>query len=143
MANVNWIQRLLNRLGAPVGASLAVDIAAADGKVSYTEDAASGTTANAYADALDVDTRGMKSMSMELANTDVANSLTWQLRCRYADYTAGTDEEIVEAPGEEPLAFGEKGLATLLKAYSRIKVQVKSTVADSHATYTLTYLINR
>lgn len=109
----------------------------------YTEDSASGTTANAYADALDIDTRGMKSMSMELANTDGANSLTWQLRCRYADYAAGTDEEIVEAPGEEELTFGTKGLATLLKAYSRIKVQVKSTVGGSHATYTLTYLINR
>ncbi len=28
MANVNWIQRLLNRLGAPAGASLSADIAA-------------------------------------------------------------------------------------------------------------------
>ncbi|MBA7702563.1 hypothetical protein ES703_111332 [subsurface metagenome] len=110
---------------------------------SYTEDSVSGTTANAYADALDVDTRGVKSISMELANTDGANSLTWQLRCRYADHAAGTDEEIAEAPGEDVLTFGTKGLVTLLRGYSRIKVQVKSTVGDAHATYTLNYLINR
>ncbi|GAH19948.1 unnamed protein product, partial [marine sediment metagenome] len=30
MANVNWIQRLLARLGLPVGASLAADIATVD-----------------------------------------------------------------------------------------------------------------
>jgi len=125
------------------GGGVAIIDLTIDKYVHYTEDSASGTTVNAWADALDVDTRGMKSMSMELANTHGANSLNWRLRCRYADYAAGTDEEIVEAPGEETLTFGTKGLATLLKAYSRIKVQVQSTVGGSHATYTLTYLINR
>lgn len=140
---MNWIQRILARLGAPVGASLSADIATADGKVSYTEDSVSGATVNAYADALDIDTRGMKSISAVVHNTAGANSLDWRLRARPSDYTGGADEEIPECPGEETLAFGEKGLMELMKAYSRIKIQVKSTLADTPADYTIDYLINR
>ncbi len=110
--------------------------------VKYTEDSVDGATTDAYADALDVDTRGMKSFSAVVKNTDGANSLNWRLRARPSNYSAGVDEEIPECPGEETLAFGEKGLAELLKAYSRIKIQVKSTLALTPATYTIDYLIN-
>lgn len=116
---------------------------AVEEKVKYTEDSVDGTTEDAYTDALDVDTRGMKSFSAVMKNTDGANSLDWRLRARASNYAAGADEEIPECPGEETLAFGTKGLAELIKSYSRIKIQVKSTVADTPATYTIDYLINR
>lgn len=129
----NWIVRILNA------------IAAAAGKVSYTETSVSGNSGGdgAWHDALDVDTRGMKSFSAVVHNTDGANSLNWRLRARPSDYTAGADEEIPECPGSETLAAGEKGLAELLKAYSRIKVQVQDTVAMTAAAYTINYLVNR
>lgn len=117
--------------------------AAADTKVSYTEDTASGATVNAYADALDIDTRGTKSFSAVVKNTDGANSLDWRLRARPSNYSAGADEEIPECPGEETLAAGEKGLVELIKSYSRIKIQVKSTLAGTPADYTIDYLVNR
>jgi len=109
----------------------------------YTESSASGTTADAYADALDLDTRGMKSFSAVVKNTDGANSLDYRVRVRPANYAAGADEEIPEAPGEETLATGQKGLVTLIKAYSRVKIQVKSTLALTPADYTIDYVINR
>jgi len=131
------------RFAAADVAALAIIVDAIGGKISYTEDSVSDTTGNAYADALDVDTRGMKSMSAVVSNTHGANSLDWRIRARASNYTAGADEEIPECPGEETLAFGEKGLMELMKAYSRIKIQVKSTVADTPATYNIDYLINR
>jgi len=111
--------------------------------VKYTEDSVDGTTENAYTDALDVDIRGMKSFSAVVKNTDGANSLDWRLRARPSNYSTGVDEEIPECPGEETLAFGTKGLAELIKSYSRLKIQVKSTLAGTPATYTIDYLINR
>jgi len=106
------------------------------------ESSVSETTTNTYADALDLDTRGAKGMSAVVKNTHGSNSLDYRLRARPANYSGGADEEIPEAPGEQSLGPGEKGLVTLLKAYSRVKIQVKSTVADSHATYTIDYLTN-
>lgn len=121
------------------------DLPAVDGKVSYTEASASGNSGGdgAWHDAIDVDTRGMKSFSAVVHNTDGANSLNWRLKARPSDYAGGADEEIPECPGSETLAAGEKGLAELLKAYSRIKIQVQDTVAMSAATYTINYLVNR
>ena len=123
--------------------SVEIDVEAIKVQTSYTEGSVSGTTTNAYVDAVDVDTRGMKSFSAVMKNIDGANSLDWRLRARPANYAAGADEEIPECPGEETLAAGEKGLAELIKSYSRIKIQVKSTLADTPATYTIDYLINR
>jgi len=111
----------------------------------YTEDSASGNSGGdgAWHDAIDIDTRGMKSFSAVVTNTDGANSLNWRLRARPSNYAAGADEEIPECPGSETLAPAEMGLAELIKAYSRIKIQVQDTVAMSAATYTIDYLINR
>jgi len=111
----------------------------------YTEDSTSGNSGGdgAWHDALDVDTRGMKSFSAVVTNTDGANSLNWRLRARPSNYSAGADEEIPECPGSETLAPAEKGLAELIKSYSRIKIQVQDTVAMSAADYTIDYLINR
>lgn len=104
------------------------------------EDSVSGTTTNSCADALDVDTRGMKTLTAVVKNTDGANSLDYKVLARHADYTSGDDEEEQAAL---TLAAGEKGLIQLVKGYSRIKIQVKSTVPDSHAAYAIEYLINR
>jgi len=114
-------------------------------RISYTEDSTSGNSGGdgAWHDALDVDTRGMKSFSAVVINTDGANSLNWRLRARPSNYSAGADEEIPECPGSETLAPAEKGLAELIKAYSRIKIQVQDTVGGSAAAYTIDYLINR
>lgn len=144
----NWIVRITNAIADLITRTKGLDdihddVDSVKTATAYTETSASGTTGNAYADALDVDTRGMKSFSAVLKNTDGANSLDWRLRARPSNYTAGADEEIPECPGEETLAAGEKGLAELLKSYSRIKIQVKSTLADTPATYTIDYLINR
>jgi len=118
---------------------------AVEEKVKYTEASVSGNSGGdgAWHDALDVDTRGMKSFSAVVTNTDGANSLNWRLRARPSNYSAGADEEIPECPGSETLAPAEKGLAELIKSYSRIKIQVQDTVAMSAATYTIDYLINR
>ncbi|GAI99598.1 unnamed protein product, partial [marine sediment metagenome] len=126
-------------------AALVAAVATADAKVSYTEDIASGNSGGdgAWHDALDVDTRGMKSMSAVVTNIDGANSLNWRIRARPSDYTSGTDEEIPECPGSETLAPAELGLLELVKAYSRVKIQVQDTVPASAADYTINYLINR
>lgn len=120
-------------------------LAAITGYVDYTEASVSGNSGGdgAWHDALDVDTRGMKSFSAVVTNTDGANSLNWRLRARPSNYSAGADEEIPECPGSETLAPAEKGLAELIKSYSRIKIQVQDTVAMSAADYTIDYLINR
>lgn len=147
---MNWIQRLLAATADLITRTKGLDdihddLAAADAAVTYTEDSASGNSGGdgAWHDALDVDARGMKSMSAVLENTDGANSLNWRIRARPSDYTAGSDEEIPESPGEETLAPAEIGLLELMKAYSRIKIQVQDTVPASAATYALNYLINR
>ena len=107
-----------------------------------SESNVSGTTTNSYADALDLDTRGAKSISAVVKNADGANSLDYRLRARPANYSTGSDEEIPECPGEATLGPGEEGLVSLIRGYSRVKIQVKSTVADSHASYSIDYLTN-
>ena len=150
MALPNWIQRIVDDIADLIARAKGLDdihddLATADGKISYTEDSTSGNSGGdgAWHDALDVDTRGMKSFSAVVHNSDGANSLNWRLRARPSDYASGADEEIPECPGSETLGVGEKGLAELLKAYSRIKIQVQDTVGGSAATYTINYLINR
>lgn len=106
----------------------------------YTEDSVSGTTTNAWADALDLDTRGMKKGSIVVKNTDDTNSLDYKVLHRPSNYAAGADEEL---QASYTLAAGDKGLINLGDAHSRIKVQVKDTVGGSHASYTIDYLINR
>lgn len=147
---MDWLQRILSTITDLITRAKGLDdihddLVTADAKVTYTEGSASGNSGGdgAWHDALDVDTRGMKDMTIVMHNTDGANSLDWRLRARYADYAAGADEEIIEAPGEETLTFGTKGVATLLRGYSRIKVQVQDTVAMTAADYTVNYLINR
>lgn len=104
------------------------------------EDIVSDTTTNAWANALDLDYRGVIDGSFEIENTDAANSLDYKVLERAANYASGTDEELVAS---YTLAFGEKAKVNLNYAHSRIKVQVKSTLADTPATYTVEYLINR
>jgi len=115
------------------------------GDTAYTQDSASGTTTNSWADALDLDTRGVKSLTVEIENTHGSNSMDCRVKVRVADYASGTDEDAPEPSMQvaPTLAHGEKALAQTIMGYSRVKVQVKSTVTDTPATYSIKYLINR
>jgi len=104
------------------------------------ENSVSGATVNAWADAMDLDYRGVMTGAFVVENTDGANSLDYQVLEERANYAGGTDEEL---QASFTLAFGEKGLVALQEAHSRIKIQVKSTVGGSHADYTVEYLINK
>ncbi len=131
---VGTIYRILNI------STVEIAVEAIKAQTAYTEDSVSGTTTNDWVTALDLDTRGVKNASFVIKNTDGANSLDYKVLARHANYATGDDEEEQAAL---TLAAGEKGLVQLVKGYSRIKIQVKSTVADSHATYGIEYLINR
>jgi len=144
----NWIQRITNAIADLITRTKGLDdihddVGTVKTATAYTEASVSGATTDAWADALDVDTRGMKSMSLVVANTHGLNSLDYRYRVRYADYAGGVDEESPDMPGIATLAAGDWGNDTLLKGYSRVKVQVKSTLAGTPATYTIDYLINR
>lgn len=104
----------------------------------YTEASVSGATVNGWANALDLDYRGINRASFEIENTDGANSLDYRVYERVADYAAGDDEELQAA---FTLAPGEKSKVNLRDAHSRIRIQVNDTVGDSHADYTIRYLL--
>lgn len=115
------------------------DRAEGGGGASFKEDTMTGTTTNDYADALDWDSRGFNTKSITIKNTGDTNSLDYKLLVRYSDYDGGDDQEELS---ESTLDQGETALLHLNKAYSRIKLQVKSTVADQHTTYEIDYLGN-
>lgn len=98
-------------------------------------DSVSGTTTDAYVDALSWLTRGMGKKTIVLKNTHALNSLTFRVLGR-AQYTAGQDAEVI-APA--PVIAGDVDLTTLSKAYDQVTVQVISTVAGNAATYQLDY----
>lgn len=136
-----FLRRVLRDVfGGGLDISAANPLQVYDPSIAPVEDSASGTTTNAWADALDLDYRGVKVGSFEIKNTDPANSLDYKVLERVADYTSGDDEEL---QASFTLAFGEKAKVNLEYAHSRIKIQVIDTVALSHATYTIRYLLNR
>ena len=106
----------------------------------FTEDSVSGITTNVWADALDLDYKGMNNGGFKVENKDAANSLNYKVLERRANYASGVDEEL---QASLTLAVGEWGLIALQDAHSRIKIQVIDTVGGSHAAYTIDYLINR
>jgi len=94
-----------------------------------------GTTANAYANALDLDVRGMRQKTIILVETGASNGLTYKV-LGSAFYSGGQEDNVVE---ETALSASGKALIKLSQAYARLKLQVKSTVEGSHATYTAEY----
>ena len=93
-----------------------------------------GTTVNAYADALDWPCLGVPSKTIHLKNTDAANALKYKL-LTYAHASGLSYEEVVETT----LAIGDIAQIVLLYPYATVKVQVKSSVTNDHATYQLDY----
>ena len=92
------------------------------------------TTVNAYADALDWPCLGFPAKTIHLKNTDGANALKYKV-LTYAHAGGLPYEELAEVV----LAVGDTKQIILEHAYAAVKVQVKSSVGDSHATYQLDY----
>ena len=91
-----------------------------------------GTTTNSYADALDWDTRNIHDKTIMLKNTG-SNALDYKL----LSYAIITGIDFEETAGS--LEAGGIAKFALSNPYARIKLQVKSTVADSHTTYEIDY----
>ena len=107
---------------------------------SYGEDTIIGETTDNYADALNLDLRGLKRLSLTIKNNHASNALKYKMLVKYSSYDSGDDEE--EVP-ESTLAAGQTGLIQLDHAYSRVKLQVKAAVATSQATYKIDYLVSK
>lgn len=93
-----------------------------------------GESVNAYADALDWSCLGFASKTIHLKNTHGANALKYKV-LTYAHAGGLPYEEVAETE----LAHGDIVQIILEYAYAAVKVQVKSSVPDSHATYELEY----
>lgn len=98
-------------------------------------DLLTGTTANAYADALDWDTQAIRDKTMVLKNEDGANGLKYKVLI-----AAHIDGNLTEQVGETALAAGETALIQYVKPYAKIVIQVKSSFADNHAPYQIDYI---
>ena len=94
-----------------------------------------GVTTNAYASALDWDTRFLRDKSILLKNTDAANGLKYKLLTQF--YYGGEDYEEV---AERILALGTTVTFQYTKPYARLKLQVVAEVADSQADYLVEYI---
>jgi len=89
-----------------------------------------GTTVNAYTNALEWSCPGIKNKGITLKNTDAANDLKFKV-LTYR-HPSGKSKEFV---AETTLAATKTVDITLNDAYALIEVAVKSAVADTHATY--------
>ena len=101
-------------------------------------DQVTGTTTNDYANALDWASEGFASKTIVLKNTHATNALLYKV-LTYA-YSGGV--ELTEV-SEATLAVGTSRVIRINQAYAVVKVQVKSSVADTHATYMLEYIGDR
>lgn len=89
-----------------------------------------GTTTDAYVNLVSWQCGGHSKKTILLANTDGANSLTYKVLVYLYDGSTISYEEVTDTP----LGFGDVALIDLTKAYARVEVAVKSTVAGSAAT---------
>lgn len=106
--------------------------------VAVVSEALTGTSVNAYADALDWKCYGYPDKNIHLKNTHGANALDYKV-LTYVFIDNNEIEEVVETE----LAHGDTAQIVLEHAYAQVKVQVKSSVGDSHATYELDYVGSR
>jgi hypothetical protein len=97
-----------------------------------------GTTVNAYADALDWPCLGFSNKTVHLKNTDGANALKYKL-LSYAYKDGNVHEEVAETI----LVAGAVAQLTLTKALAQVKIQVKSSVGAAHATFQVDFTGNR
>ena len=96
----------------------------------YEEASDTGTTTNAWVNALDWDTREMSDKTILLTNTDAVNSLDYRVYTR-AYYTGQDFLEVAATT----LAPGAQARVVLNNEYARVIVQVIDTAAPNHAAY--------
>ena len=90
----------------------------------------SGTTTDTYALLASIECGGFSRKTIIVANTDAANSLTYEIRCYLYNGSTISYEEV----SDTALAFGASAITDIQKSYALIEVYVKSTVAGSAAT---------
>ena len=95
--------------------------------ISLTE---SGTTTDTYALLASIECGGFSRKTVIVANTDAANSLTYEIRCYLYNGSTISYEEV----SDTALAAGLFAVTDIQKSYALIEVYVKSTVAGSAAT---------
>lgn len=100
----------------------------------YSSGSATGTTTNAYADAVDWGVAGIREKTIVLANTG-ANGLHYKVLVR-AVWAGQVYEEVAETT----LAAGARARVALNNAYARIVVQVKAAVAGSQTSYQIDFI---
>lgn len=104
------------------------------------EVALTGTTTNSYVAALTLDARSLARTTITVKNTDGANALKYKVEVRYSDYANGDDYEVVP---ETEITAGDWAVDEWIYKRAMIKISVKSSVADSHATYQIYRLSDR
>ncbi len=99
-----------------------------------------GTTVNAYANALEWACDSYDKNTFIIKNTDGANAL--KLKVLTLTDVTGIEYPIELASGitERVLAAGDSQIVKLKYAYRLIKIAVKSNATNNHATYQVDYL---
>ena len=101
-------------------------------------DTTTGETVNAYTDALNWSCLGFSTKMLYLKNTDLANALKYKV-VSYAFKDGNVHEEVVETI----LAAGAFARLSVTAALAQVKIQVKSSVGDAHATFRVDFAGNR
>ena len=119
-----------------ITAQLADVITALQPVAGYVEDGGDGTTTNDYADAVTIDMRSHKVLKLLIQNTDVTNSLDYKVVC-YAKHGGAISMVAVE---ETSLAADAIGEVDIVDKWATVVLQVKSTTADTPATFAYEYI---
>lgn len=109
----------------------------AKGRAYYSEDTATGTTTDTYANAADLDCREFSTLYLILKNTAGANGLKYKVLTR-AHYVSGAEDE---EQAETTLAAGGAAEVKLWPIGARIRVQVKAAVDGAQATYQIDHIL--
>lgn len=106
----------------------------------YAEPTATGTTTNAYADALDIDARLYNEFTIKIKNTDGAgDSLDYRVLLRPEH---GVAEEMIQ-PEDITIADGDYDFVNIDHKWGQVIVQVRATLADNQATYSIYVIANK
>jgi|TARA_R100001530_G_scaffold106954_2_gene74732 hypothetical protein len=91
-----------------------------------------GTSANAYVAVQETDVAAFRTTIHYIKDTDGANGITYKIEATID----GTNYETIKA--EATLAAGADYFETDTDAWDSVKISIKSTVSDSHGTYSVT-----
>ena len=100
----------------------------------------SGTTVNAYANALEWQSSAFDKNTFIITNDDVANALTLKVLVLADSDGVQYPLELAAGITERDLAAGDRQIVKLWYPYYAVYIAVKSTVPDSHATYQVDYI---